>query len=906
MNALTLSCPALLKATDQKTKKHLILFSFLFLPMILLAQTTITGKVSDVVTGVAVTGASVYIQGNAGTTTDKDGLYTLRTGLTGDKDLIVSFIGFKTISRTVTLNGGAISEDFQLEQDAGGLNGIVVTATNTRRTQLQMPISITSYNEVKLQRVKYNSNADILRGIPGISAENGGGEVASNIFVRGLPSGGQYQFTPLQFDGMPVVATMGLTSSAPDVYFRNDLGISRLEFVRGGAATLYGAGSVAGIVNYTSKVGTDVQRTNIETEFVTPQKIRFDFNTGGPVNNAGLYYNLSGMYRYDKGPIISGIPSNGYQFRGNVRKVMDNGSFTIYAQYINDQVQFYSPYHLGPGVAENNKIVAGDNALPKGWDGEDITTMMTDDVVNLTVRTPNGFYQSHAGNFVSTRGGYIMADLQHNFSNDWKLSVKLRNANYKHEFNFFNTDGNGRNPLAQATFFTAVAPTGTAPVYTYANDNTVLPANALVLENIIVDRIRPLNEIAGQMNISKVIGSGNAKQTITLGTFLSHTNSVDYNVQLRYLSEYKDRPRLLNLRYTNAAAAPAAYTTNGVVSVPGYTNKDLTSNRAAVYLTDEISMGNFNIDAGFRYEAHDGRINIEKTATAANTDGRNVAWGTGAFDRFNLRSDDWAVALGISYRVLPSLSVYGNFSRGYFFPEYRGYSVKYNATTGKPLYPIEKPEHILQGEAGAKFGNNILTATLAGFYVKLKDRYAVNLISINGALKETQNLQSSKSYGVEATYDWAFLKNFHFAGTATYQSATYTLFVDSSTATPINNEGKWLERQPRIMVSPSVFYDNRKLYASFAVDYVGKRYGNAVNLVELKPYTLARFDLAYTFALQENQSFRIGAGVYNVFDSKAVTEGNPRAGNTQTNTGDFFVGRVSLPRAYYVRLGFSF
>src|SRR5215203_227213 len=417
MNALTLSCPALLKATDQKTKKHLILFSFLFLPTILLAQTTITGKVSDVVTGVAVTGASVYIQGNAGTTTDKDGLYTLRTGLTGDKDLIVSF------------NGGAISEDFQLEQDAGGLNGIVVTATNTRRTQLQMPISITSYNEVKLQRVKYNSNADILRGIPGISAENGGGEVASNIFVRGLPSGGQYQFTPLQFDGMPVVATMGLTSSAPDVYFRNDLGISRLEFVRGGAATLYGAGSVAGIVNYTSKVGTDIQRTTAESEFASPQKIRFDFNTGGPLGNQ-VYYNLTGMYRYDKGPIVSGIPSNGYQLRANIRKVMENGTFTVYAQYINDQVQFYSPYHL-----------TGARELPKGWNGEDINTMMTDDVSLLSVKTPNGIYQSHAGNFVMTKGGYIMADLQHNFTNNWKLSAKLRSANYKHEFNFFNTDG---------------------------------------------------------------------------------------------------------------------------------------------------------------------------------------------------------------------------------------------------------------------------------------------------------------------------------------------------------------------------------------------------------------------------------------------------------------------------------
>ncbi|MBD0295251.1 MAG: TonB-dependent receptor [Flavisolibacter sp.] len=872
-----------------------ILFFLLFAPACLLAQTTITGKVIDQ-TGVGIAGASVYIRANSGTTTDKEGLYTLQTTLTGEREIIVSFVGYKTASELVTLNGGTVTIDFIIEQDAVGLNSVVVTATNTRRTQLTLPLSITTYNETKLQRVKYSSNADVLRGIPGISAENGGGEVASNIFVRGLPSGGQYQFTPLQFDGMPVISTMGLTSSAPDVYFRNDLGISRLEFVRGGSATLYGAGSVAGIVNYTSKVGTDVQQTTLETEYATPQRVRFDFNTGGPLSsNNGLYYNLTGMYRYDKGPIISGIPTNGYQFRGNIRKVMENGTFTVYGQYINDQVQFYSPYHL-----------TADKKLPKGWDGDEIKTMETPDVVNLTVRTPNGFYQSHAGNGVLTKGGYVMADLQHNFSNDWKISAKLRNATYQHEFNFFNTDGSGRNPLSQTVFATTVLPAGsTAPVYTYANDNTAVPATALVLENIIVDRIRPMKEIAGQFAVSKTIEGGSTRQTITLGTFLSNTNQIDYNVQFRYLSEYKDRPRILNLRYNNATGTATNYTTNGVVSVPGYTNKNLTSRRAAVYLADEIAIGNLNIDAGFRYEAHSGRVLNEKTATAANTDGRNVAWGTGQFDRFDLKADDWAVALGLSYRVQPNMSVYGNFSRGYFFPEYRGYSIK--ITNGTPFYPEEKPEHILQGEAGLKFGNSALTATLAGFYVKLKDRYAANFLLVNGALKETQNLQSSRCYGVEATYDYMFVPHFHFSGNFTYQNAEYTLFVDSSNLSNIiNNKGKWLERQPRVMFSPALSYDNRRFYASVTADYVGKRFGNAANLVELKPYTLVRVDLGYTFALSNAESFRISTGVFNLLNSEAVTEGNPRAGNAQTNTGDFFVGRISLPRAWYIRLGFNF
>jgi len=107
-------------------------------------------------------------------------------------------------------------------------------------------------------------------------------------------------------------------------------------------------------------------------------------------------------------------------------------------------------------------------------------------------------------------------------------------------------------------------------------------------------------------------------------------------------------------------------------------------------------------------------------------------------------------------------------------------------------------------------------------------------------------------------------------------------------------------------LSPSLAYDNKKLYAAFSVDYTGKRFANASNLVNLDAYSLARLDLAYTFSLKNEETVRVGAGIYNLFNSEAVTEGNPRAGNAQTNTGDFFVGRVSLPRSFFARVMVSF
>lgn len=210
-----------------------------------------------------------------------------------------------------------------------------------------------------------------------------------------------------------------------------------------------------------------------------------------------------------------------------------------------------------------------------------------------------------------------MAALQHNFEGGWRLDAKLRLANYKHEFNFFNTDGNGKNPLSQQNYVTSVfRGIGTGYSYTYANDGVTLSPNALVLENTIIDRNRPLNELATNINLTKAFRTGAARHNLTIGGFVARTDARDYNVQMRYLSEFKDQPRIVNLTYTDSSGASRIATRNGVLAVPGYANRWAASNRAALYVTDEISTDRWNIDFGVRVENQTGRVEAEKTATA--------------------------------------------------------------------------------------------------------------------------------------------------------------------------------------------------------------------------------------------------------------------------------------------------
>lgn len=867
-------------------KSSLLLLFAMFTSQLLFAQKlSVTGKVVDT-KGAVIAGASIKVNDSkSGVVSGDDGKFTLSINTDTKATLQVSFVGYD--NTIVQVNENSKEVIVVLKEAGSSLSSIVVTANNSRRSQMEMPISVTTFSASKLAGLRFNSNADILRVVPGITAEGGGGDVAANIFVRGLPSGGQYQFTPLQIDGMPVVGTMGLNSSAPDVYFRNDLGFNNVEFVRGGSSTLYGAGSVAGIINYASKYGSNQTKTILETEVATPGKTRFDFNTSGAITENSLFYNISGTYRYDEGPIKTGLTSNGYQVRGNLRKVLNNGFFTLHFQLIDDKAQFLLPYPL-----------TGQRTRPTGWDGQTIFTLQTASATMLTARTPNGLYQSQAANGAWTKGGYIMADFQKDFENGWRLNAKVRSAKYQHQFNFFGTDGSGRNPLTQGNFLKTITGAVTG-AYTYADDNTVVNPAALVMQNNITDRNRPLNEMSALTTLSKEFKTGNIEHNFTMGTFASRTEAVDFNLQLRYLSEFKDQPRILNLSTTDANKVSTRFTSNGVVSVPGYTNKTITSKKQAFYFSDEMQVGKLKLDAGMRFESISANGSIEKTATARNTDGINVAFGTGAFDRFNVSTSDWALALAASYPITDHINGYANFSKGYFFPELRGLSVRYN--NGIPAYPRYQPEKINQYEAGVKLNYTRFTLTAAYFNAALNDRLLVQFLNVNGAIEEVSRFISTQSSGFEGTADLEVAKNLHFISSVTAQKATYT--KDETTPT---NVGKWVERQPQFMYDAGLYYANKKFDLGFSNNYQAKRYGNASNLVSLDPYSIARLTAGYNMQLDSKSSLRFSGGIFNMFNSEGITEGNPRAGDAQTNSGDFFVGRPVIPRSYYLRLTFNF
>ena len=799
------------------------------------------------------------------------------------------------------------AQDATPETEGNQLEEIVVTGTSLARASVDTPLAVTSFDEQRLAQLTSNSQADILNSVPTIKAEGGGGEVAANVFIKGLPSGGQYQFTPLMYDGMPVFSSFGLNSSAFDVYFRNDLGIERLEFVRGGVSNLFGPGSVAGLINYISKTGSDTPEAKVQLEVADENRVRGDFAMSGPLSSdAGLYYAVSGFYRMDEGPIKTGNDTEGFQLRGNLKKVFadDSGSITLFAQYIDDQAQFYLPLPLDGRTRERIN----------GNDGDEVEQVETDQVDGMSYNVPGGIFRSSIGDGASTKDGSIGLAFDKDLGNGWGVNSKARWAHYDHVFDFF-LDGDGLanvpetqaaflNPAAAGTRTTRGLPAGALTgTFTYADTGEVLPANALLFPNRFIDRDRPADDMSIEVNLTKGMQLGAFEHNFTLGAFYADAEAKDFNVTTMYLADFQNEARLVNLTLSDGTVVSR----NGLLNPGvGYVNNKHEAQRQAIYLADQMQSDKFIFDIGARFESIDGDIRRERSAAVV-TDPttpnlspvqRDVVWGTGEFRTASVDTDEWALALGALYKLTDSVNIYANAARGFFFPEMRAVALDLNTGLLQSDYTAEI---IKQAETGVKFIGDRLSGTLSALYTELNDRRAVSFVNgPAGSLIERVSIVSTESYGLEADFTFRLLDNLNLEGNVTWQEHEFTKF-DTNPAF-VGNE---LLRQPNILANLGLYYDDGRFDAALYDTHTGDTFTTESNLIKLDAYDIVRLGAGYTFDWAD-MTARVGIDIYNLLDDDGITEGSPRQDTAQAASGAYFVGRPVLPRRYTVRFTVDF
>ena len=790
----------------------------------------------------------------------------------------------------------------QAQNDAQPLEEVIVTGTSKARTDLKTPLVATSISSDRLQSLAANGPADILSTIPALKAEGGGGEVAANIFVAGLPSAGQYQFTPLEFNGIPVIGSIGLNSSAPDVYYRTDLGIDRLEFVRGGVSNLFGGGGIGGLINFIDKTGSDTTTGIGQLEVSDHDRIRGDFAASGPIAN-NLYYAVSGFYRYDNGPLVTGFPTDGYQLRGNFKRTFDSGEVKIYWQAINDKDQFYGDIPLSSNYS-----------LARGNNGHVVSTTETAALDNMSFLTPGGTFNTQVQDGAATRGGSVGIDFKKDLGEGWAFNGRGNLADYHHTFALFAGGDNITNlPTTQAAFMQSYGynPSQYTGAFTYADSGAPVPSNYLLWGDRVTDRDRPLTTATAELNITKDLVLGDWSHHFTVGGFWGHTNARDYDITYSYIGDFDNSPRLVNATVTNTATgAQTIVSRNGMVDAgDGYVNNYYDVRREAGYLADQTEIGNWVLDLGGRFEALTGNVRREQVGNYVTDTTPNlspllstVQWGNGHFLNGTVTPTAWALAGGALYKLTDRSSVFLNASRGFFMPNLN--TVQIDSHNDVQSF---EAEIIKQAEGGYKYAGSRVSASIAVFYSTLSNRRNINLLNgpvPGSAPVEVVNLISTRSYGTEGVFNFRLTDYLSFESNATYEHDIYTQYTPVAACTDC--VGNFMQRQPNVMANAGLYFRQSGFDASILDTYTGRTFTSDLNNIELPSYHIVRLDVGYTRTFAGGDRARIGVDVYNLFDSEAVTEGAARQGTLQNAGQAYFVGRQVLPRRVMARLSYEF
>jgi TonB-linked SusC/RagA family outer membrane protein len=229
----------------------------------LYAQTySILGKVSDE-KGETLLGASVVIEGTSlGAITDLDGNYEIGGIKTTDVTLVVSFVGYTSQKRKVSLTGKSSTENFTLSEDSQKLNEVVVIgygqvqkrdivgSVSTLKSKDMANVPLPSFEQAFSGRAA---------GVVGTAASGVAGAPVK-ITIRGtnsISAGAQPLYV---IDGIPIIAedlgsnSLGARNNSLSDINMND--IETIDILKDAAATaIYGSRGANGVVIITTKKG---------------------------------------------------------------------------------------------------------------------------------------------------------------------------------------------------------------------------------------------------------------------------------------------------------------------------------------------------------------------------------------------------------------------------------------------------------------------------------------------------------------------------------------------------------------------------------------------------------------------------------------------------------------------------
>ncbi|AJR03165.1 TonB-dependent receptor domain-containing protein [Siansivirga zeaxanthinifaciens] len=836
--------------------KWSVLFLLLFSITGMVAQSTISGTVKDQ-TGEPLGGVNVILNGTTkGSVSDFDGNFSITNVENGTYDLKATFLGYKTFSKSITVNGADVTVDFTMQEDAASLDEVVVTGVVNPKSKIESSVSVSTMDVKLIEQASPRSAGELFRNVPGIRAESSGGEGNANFNVRGVPvSSGGSRYFQIQEDGLPLNLFGDTSFGNSDNFLRIDSNISRVEAIRGGSASTQTSNGPAGIINMISKTGRTEGGSIGATYGLDFQSSRLDFEYGTPIGD-GLFYHIGGFMRTGEGPRDIGYQGNkGGQIKANLTKEFKNGYVRTYFKFLNDKSVMYLPMPM---------LLKGDNANPK------FANLPGFDITNDAVQS--AYLQQSAGTSPFNGGGThvndvrngnnpkstaIGAEFSFDLGDDWKVNGKARYSNNSGEWVAPFTAAVGTVSEIETTARTAANATG-ALVYSDGNREAFNPDNGLAQIIHMFDvTIDDLSNFFSDVKISKKLTDNIG---VTAGLFSATQNTKIGWQWSSFLSEVKGggQARLADFD---------GFSRNGQYSygTPVWGN----CCQRKYNTVHNVNSPYVGLDADITDKLNfDGSIRFENVKVTGNIQGGPTSQGNYDYDGDGVIQgieESVPVITGNAGQIVNDKYNFVSYSAGLNYKLNEGAAVFARYSSGASGRAADRNNYGLDGKADVQYDE--LSQLEVGYKKRLKN----GILNLTGFMSKTEEGLSNelnrtvgnsfKAVGIEAETGLTY-GNFDINGSVTWTKAE----IDGGA-----NKGNTPRRQADFVynVSPTYSYGKTKQHIlGLSVLGTSKSYAQDDNALVMPAY--AYFNLFAKIGLTEGLS--LGFNVNNLFDTVGITE----------------------------------
>ena len=350
------------------------LFTALFallLPVLASAQFLVSGKITDEQTGEILPGATVTIQNLAiSTMSNAAGKYTFKNIKSGNYTVVVSYLGYKTGQKEITVSANA-QFDFALVRSANVTEEVTVSAT---RASANSPTAFTNLNKKDIDKNNSGRGFEyLLEQTPStvVTSNAGAGVGYTSIRIRGSDP----TRINVTLNGIPM-------NDAEDqgVYFVDlpDLAssVDNIQVQRGVGTSTNGAGAFGASINIQTTTRRDSAYTEYNGSAGSYGTVKNTINLG-----TGL---LGGHFSFDGR--LSNMTSDGY---------IDRSASTL-------RSYFLSGAYYGKNSVLRLNVFGGYEQTHQAWDG------VPEDSVKFGNRKYNelGYIESTGQNYKNQTDNY--------------------------------------------------------------------------------------------------------------------------------------------------------------------------------------------------------------------------------------------------------------------------------------------------------------------------------------------------------------------------------------------------------------------------------------------------------------------------------------------------------------------